>query len=694
MALFPPTVRAYSSYVQGTRAALACPDDAPVTQTPSRFAIWLVRCQGRLILGSAIFSLMWFLPGMLSPYLLGRAIDQGVTMHNMGATVLWASLLALVILIGVVSDVVASAYQISNWLDAMYRTMKLIARKVAQMCHVIIRRVPAGEMLSVASSDADTFGAFSEVTGRALAALASFAFVTGLVLTESLTLGLVVLASAPVILAVSAPIMVPMQRNQRLERERQSTLTGMAVDIVSGLRILRGVGGETLFGDNYERQSRRVIAAGKKAGYWWALFQAASIVLTGCLLVLLTWLGIKQMLAGTLTVGQLISFFGYAVFLARPFGTFVEFIQKYIQALVSSRKALGILNHTPPWTAPAAPQPWVLGEIRDERTGFVARPGELTIIVSDVPDDSAALCDRLGRYLPVGDGAVDVEEETYGGGAEARRQQADRAARLRAQVQRDEAMASDAWRVSVGGVDLADIELADVRRHIMVTDASAAAFAGTLQRLVDPHGIHTREQAEQALWVASADDVWEALPDGWQGRIDERGRGLSGGQRQRLILARSLLADPEVLVLVEPTSAVDAHTEARIAERLPGARAARTTIMTTVSPLWLRHADNVVLLDGGVAVASGTHAELMASNPQYRSVVVRGEDAVSSVPTSALPNVTLPQAGPREAGVDSAEAPIQLTRSRPWRDDDPPSDNPADVDHVADELGTQAVSQR
>jgi len=586
----------------------------------------MIRRQWRLILASGFFSLLWLLPGTLSPFLLGRAIDNGVTQHDMRATLLWAALLAVVILIGVASDVLASAFQLANWLDGLYRTMKLIARKVAQMCHVIVRRVPAGEMLSVAMSDADTFGAYAEVAGRAIAALASFAVVTALVLTESLQLGLVVLASAPVILLVSAPIMVPMQRNQRLERERQSTLTGMAVDIVSGLRILRGVGGETLFGDNYQHQSRRVIAAGKRAGYWWALYQAASIVLTGSLLVLLTWLGIHQMLAGTLTVGQLISFFGYAVFLGRPFGTFVEFIQKYIQALVSSRKALGVLNHTPPWRQPFQPAHWAIGQIRDERTGFTAQPGELTIVVSDVPDDSAALCDRLGRYLPVGDGTVDVEEETYGGGAEARRQQADRAARLAAQVERDEAMAGEAWGVTVAGVDLADMELTTVREHIMVTDAGSAAFAGTLQHLVDPHGTHTREQAERALWVASADDVWEALPDGWQGRIDERGRGLSGGQRQRVILARALLADPDVLVLVEPTSAVDAHTEARIAERLPEARAGQTTILTTVSPLWLRHADRVVLLDGGVVVASGTHAELMASNPRYRSVVVRGDD--------------------------------------------------------------------
>jgi ABC-type multidrug transport system fused ATPase/permease subunit len=360
-----------------------------------------------------------------------------------------------------------------------------------------------------------------------------------------------------------------------------------------------------------------------------------------------------------LTVGQLISFFGYAVFLSRPFGTFIEFIQKWMQALVSARKTLGVLNQQPPWRRPTDPRPWVLGEIRDERTGFTAHPGELTIIVTSVPDDSAALADRIGRYLPVGSEAPSVEEESAVVGAEARRLQRDKAAQRAAQAAHDEAVANGHWGVTIGDTDLGDIDLGDVRQHIVVADAGAAVFAGTLQHLVDPLARHTRDQAEQVLWVSSADDVWEALPDGWQGRIDERGRGLSGGQRQRLVLARSLLLDPDVLVMVEPTSAVDAHTEARIAERLPVHRAGRTTILTTVSPLWLRHADRVVLLDKGVAIAAGTHAELMATSPAYRDVVVRGEDEAPAHPSASQP----------DAAYDTS-------------------------DHVADELAHEEVSER
>jgi len=117
-----------------------------------------------------------------------------------------------------------------------------------------------------------------------------------------------------------------------------------------------------------------------------------------------------------------------------------------------------------------------------------------------------------------------------------------------------------------------------------------------------------------------------ALPERLDTTVDERARSFSGGQRQRLALARALLAEPEILVLVEPTSAVDAHTEARIARRLRAARAGRTTVVVTSSPLVLDRADRVVLLADGQVVADGVHRELLRSDAAYRDTVTRGEE--------------------------------------------------------------------
>ena len=118
--------------------------------------------------------------------------------------------------------------------------------------------------------------------------------------------------------------------------------------------------------------------------------------------------------------------------------------------------------------------------------------------------------------------------------------------------------------------------------------------------------------------------------------MEERGRSLSGGQRQRLVLARALLAEAEILILVEPTSAVDAHTEARIAQRLHEARRGRTTVVMTGSPLVLDQADRVVLIVDGRVAATGTHRELLRSSA---GVPVRGH------PGGRRMNERLPIAG-------------------------------------------------
>jgi ABC-type multidrug transport system fused ATPase/permease subunit len=175
------------------------------------------------------------------------------------------------------------------------------------------------------------------------------------------------------------------------------------------------------------------------------------------------------------------------------------------------------------------------------------------------------------------------------------------------------------------GVAVDRIPVDRLRHRVLVSEAEPHVFSGTLRAEVDPDARHDDRAVLRALHVADAHDVLDALPEGLAATIEERGRSLSGGQRQRVALARAVLADPEVLVLVEPTSAVDAHTEARIADRLRAHRATRTTLVTTASPLVLDRADEVVLLLDGRVAATGTHRQLLHAVARYREIVTRGE---------------------------------------------------------------------
>lgn len=629
MQTFPPRVHAYGlpATSEGPHHVdLPTAPDEPTIRRPAAFVWRLVwRARGLMWLTTALAAL-WYVPMGLTPWFLGRTLDEGVSAGDLNRTLLWGGLLLLNVVLSSLAGTLMHTTGVALWLHTMFRSGMLVLRKSAQLGHHLPRRTPTGEVLSVTGGDSDIFGAISEILPRAIASVLAVTVVAVVVLRESTQLGLVVLIAAPLMVMASWPLLKPLAEARAQMRSRSSVLTGMATDIVAGLRILRGIGGERTFGDNYARQSQLVKQSGNRAAPWQTGVNALGSLMSGGLMVMITWLGTRQVLAGQLSPGQLVSFFGFALFLVFPIQTIFQFINRWTQGLVSAEKAVGVLRQEPPWeTHEHYEQLPHHAEIHDHASGFTAHPGELTIVVSGVPDDTAALADRLGRYLAEGDDTVALGADTDLKGREARRERRRLKAEREAQLARDRERAAGEWGVTVGGVDLSRVDLAQVRERIVVSDASAAVFAGTLQSLVDPHGRASRIEAEQALRVASAEDVYDAVPGGWAGRIDEKGRGLSGGQRQRMVLARALLLDPEVLVLVEPTSAVDAHTEARIAERLPDHRRGRTTIVTTVSPLWLHRADRVVLMVEGQCVADGTHEELMTRH-DYRAIVARGLD--------------------------------------------------------------------
>ena len=610
---FPPRVDAY------TPAETSRPD----TRSPARFLGWLLRVQWDVVALLGVTGLVWFLPGALSPLLLGKAIDSGVLHGDMWATLGWAGVLTLVIVVGAAAGIANHTFVVRGWLIALYGTQKLVTRKAVQLGHVLSRRLPTGEVLSISSSDSNTFGQTIEIVSRTIGAMSAFVLVCALMFTTSPPLGWVVVIAAPLLVGAASPVLRPLNHAQTAERTRTGELTSMATDIVSGLRILRGIGGERTFGNNYAALSQKVRRLGVATGTWQAVTETISVLLSGLLLVALVWLGSHEMLDGRLSVGQLISFVGYALFMVWPLQTFFEFAEKWVQGLVSARKAIALLAPELPFsegTESLSPRPRLV----DGVSGVAVEPGRFLAVVSAVPEESAALADRLGRYLPTLQGAQENDDDDSElRGRKARLARESREARRAEVAERDGELGGGEWGVSADGVDYSRLSLASLRRTVVVSDTASQLFAGTLQQAVDPWGTHTLEQAQEVLHAAAAEDVYAGLPGGWQGRVDELGRGLSGGQRQRVVLARALLLDPEVLVLVEPTSAVDAHTEARIAERVVEHRRGRTTVVMTASPLLLHHVDEVSLLVDGREVARGTHADLLA-DPRYRSIVGRG----------------------------------------------------------------------
>lgn len=560
----------------------------PVVRSPTRFLLWLARKQWTSILIAIAFGTVWMLAQALTPYVLGKGIDEGVAARDTGALVQWVLVLLGLGLTGAVAGVFRHRAAVSNWLTAAYRVYQLVTRQSARLGGSLPKRVATGEVVSVGASDLEHFGQVMDISGRFVGAIVSFVVVAFILLSTSVPLGLLVLIGVPVLLFAVSPIIRPLHRRQTVQREQVGELTTLASDIVTGLRVLRGIGGEETFATRYRRDSQRVREAGVQVARVQSVLDASGVLLPGIFVVLVTWLAARYAVAGTITVGELVAFYGYAAFLVTPLRTLTETVQKMTRGHVAARRTIRVLAMQPDLPEPAQPAsaPRSGAELVDATSGLVVRAGIVTGVVSARPTDTAALADRLGRH-------VDPDPR---------------------------------HPVTFGGVRLTELPLATVRARILVNDTDAQLFSGTLRDELDPRRSGDDAPVFAALDAAAARDVLEALPDGLGAAVEERGRSFSGGQRQRLVLARALVADPEVLVLVDPTSAVDAHTEARVAARLRTARAGRTTVVMTVSPLMLDQMDRVAFLDGDRVVAEGTHRELLDTSPRYRAVVNRGDE--------------------------------------------------------------------
>ncbi|WP_225753064.1 ABC transporter ATP-binding protein [Actinotalea sp. Marseille-Q4924] len=595
------------------------PGTPPLTSAPA-YLWWVARRQGLLLLGSSLLAVASAVSLAALPFLLGRVVDTGLD-DGLSRDLLVGCLLILgagvVLALG---NVFGHVLDVHNWLRGAFRTSQLVGHHVSRTGDAVTAELPTGEVVATVASDALRVGEVFYVTARFIGGLVAYLVVAVLLLNSSVVLGVAVLVGLPAVAGVLALVVRPLQRRQGEQREAAGRLTTLGSDTVSGLRILRGIGGEDVFTARYREQSQRVRHAGVRVAQTQSLLDGLQTLLPGLFLAGVVWVGARLALDGEITAGQLVTFYGYAVFLTEPLTAATQAVHVLTRALVGVRKILRVLRV--PVTGAERPRPAHVdataspapgGDVVDEASGLLVRGGTVTALVSADPDETARIATRLGLLG---------------------REHAD-----------------DAPQVTLGGVPLSALGLGEVRRRIVVAESTPQLFTGLLREELEgradadvPAGLtRTREEAEArllgAMFAADAQDVLDSVPDGMDGEVAEKGRSLSGGQRQRLALARALLTEPEVLVLVEPTSAVDAHTEARIAARLAQVRSGRTTVVVTASPLVLDQVDEVVLVADGIVRARGTHRGLLDGTAgtdaaaRYRAVVSRA--AADETPTTA-----------------------------------------------------------
>ncbi|TLS44224.1 ABC transporter ATP-binding protein [Streptomyces montanus] len=566
----------------------------PDCRSGGRYLWWLVRVQWRRAAAGGLLGSTWMVLMAVAPYLLSRAIDDGLEPGDMGALAGWVGVLLTVGTFNAWLSIMRHRTMTRLRMDANFRTVKAVIGQATRLGGSLRRQVEAGEVVTIGVGDVQVISQSLTIVGPGVGAVVTYVFVAVVLMSVSLPLSAVVLLGVPVAGVVVGPLLGRLQGTEAEYRERQSGLTARIADLAEGLRVLNGLGGKGLYADTFRRESRQLREEGYRVGAVTSWVQALGVGVPTLFLAVVTWLAARMAAQGAITMGELVSVYGYVAVLVVPVAFFIESCYQVSRGLVASRRvarflALEPMEADPPAGAPGrktVDAPASPSALRDPRSGVEVLPGRLTALAGARTAESAAVVDRLGRYT--------------------------------------------ATAATWGRVRLEEIELAQIRERILVADHEADLFAGTLRDLLCGRwGPDGKDEAAiaRAVHAAVADDVVRGLPAGLDSAVSAQGRSLSGGQRQRIRLARALLADPEVLLAVEPTSALDAHTEAAVAARLHAARSGRTTLVTSTSPLLLDRADTVHYLVDGKVAATGSHRRLLDEEPGYRLLVARDADA-------------------------------------------------------------------
>ena len=635
-----PTVPAALSALTA-RPLQSMTPDAPLPHPPSLGAgallRWLLRRAAVPVTLATLAACTSNIIQAIVPAFLGQALDAGIENGLNGRVWGIGALLLVLFVVYAVGDTMLSYFGVTAWMRTAFDVDRLVGRQISATGKDLSRQVSTGEVATIIASDADYLGKLIEHLPALLGAAASFLVVAVLMLRTSVSLGLIVILGMPLVAAIVTLVIRPLQKRQAVQREAHSAVTTVTTDTVAGLRILRGIGGEDVFARRYRDASQELRRRGVEVASSQATLMTLQVLLPGLFAAIVVWVAARMAVAGSLTPGGLITFYGYTAYLSWPLWVFTSSVQDYTRAVVGARRLSRLLEVAPAAGSlverlnldPAAAHP-VSGDLVDTGSGLRLEEGRMTALVCPDPQVSADLATRLGRFTDAGP------------------------------------------TVTLAGRPLATMPLGQVRASIVVSGATAQLFTGTLREALDvrggpdpqPAGVTDLVRAEaerttgadvdqqvraqereapgddrllEAIEIADAGDVLTSLSEGLAGMITEKGRSLSGGQRQRVALARALLTEAPALVLIEPTSALDSHTEARVAARVHRARAGRTTVVVTASPLVLEACDEVVFLDSsGAEVLRSTHRELMAmarsgdaQAADYRAVVSRamGEDA-------------------------------------------------------------------
>lgn len=539
---------------------------------------------------------MWQVCEALVPVAIGIVVDRAIIPLSR------PMLIVSIIGVGVLFAVLSLGYRFGARFCNAAREHEAHALRV-EITHAALTSAnlppdrASGEVLSIASADADTAALSFAQAGRGIASVLGMLTAAVFLLVADPVTGLVVLIAVPIGLIIVALPGRSVSAKAGTQLEAVARAGRSASDLMHGLRVIKAMGGEPWAVSRYRTTSDEAATAGIATGERTGRLAGLGALVMSIVLALVLIVAGLRLIEGQISVGALIGILGMTAFLTEPMRALAEIVGQFAQSHGAANRIARLLTDIDTGDSNSG----------DSDTGAATS-------ATDRPQTPAIALDDSGLTVEGWDVGADRSVDfacDFGALTCIVTEQAEPASAL---------LAALATRARGTGPD-----------RMIVSPHTVDLFEGTIRSNITMIvGTTDHPVTEEVLTASGTDELLGLVEGGIDHRIQELGGNLSGGQRQRVALARALGADPSVLILHEPTTAVDAVTEARIADgvtRLRRSAEAAATIILTSSPAFLAAADTVVFVPFSGPVLVGGHHELLGAETEaaetYRQAVTR-----------------------------------------------------------------------
>jgi ATP-binding cassette, subfamily B, bacterial len=569
-----------------------------------RFVRAVVRSQAGGVVGAVVSGLLWQTGAIAAPLIVKYTIDHGIVPRDRHALFVWLLALLGVGLLEVVAGGMRHIYAIRNRSAADARVRDAIFAHALRLDASYHDRVGPGELMSRASADSEHVARMMDAIGHTIGYVLTVVAVSVVMLGIDLELALLVLLPLPL---VSVAAWVYSQRYDARTRRLQEAWADAATlveETVSGIRVVKGLGAGGALSGRFRRRSDEIVQRALDVARLDAVFNPTLELLPLLGIAAVLWVGGRQVISGSLSLGSFVAFNAYVVMLVWPLRILGQRVSTLQKALAASARITEVLETEPRLREQRHPLELdrrVGGDVRLQGVRF-GHEGDRPVL------DGLQLELRAGESVALV-GATGSGKSTVAG--------------LLARL-----YDPDGGRVLLDGHDVRELRLADVRQAVALVFEDTFLFTESVRENIRFGRPDADDDAvARAADLAGAAEFIAELPDGYETVLGERGFSLSGGQRQRIAIARAILADPAVLVLDDATSAVDATKEHEIRAALAKVMRGRTTLVIAHRPATIALADRVAVLENGRIVEEGTHAELLARSARYRELLALESEA-------------------------------------------------------------------